>query len=184
MNFLKKIFKKKSDDKDKKENFTFVYDIAERITSNDSKVMKKIKLFINDPEEYEKSYSMRDVDVPDKFNNAVFYWLSMVDELEEGCYLFSADYKHELVDFLWGLEQLKNYSLIEKAVSECKLDKNGSVEAWISEINRALKSRFFVCMIDIDSDSYELIIASCEVYKKISEIAASKGFTIKKIRND
>lgn len=28
-----------------------------------------------------------------------------------------------------------------------------------------------ICMIDIDSDSYELIIASLDVYKKISAIA-------------
>lgn len=35
-----------------------------------------------------------------------------------------------------------------------------------------------ICMIDIDSDSYELIIASLEVYKKISAIAKNNGYSI------
>jgi len=33
-------------------------------------------------------------------------------------------------------------------------------------------------MIDIDSDSYELIIASLDVYKKISVIAKNNGYSI------
>lgn len=35
-----------------------------------------------------------------------------------------------------------------------------------------------ICMIDIDSDSYELIIANLDVYKKISAIAKNNGYSI------
>jgi hypothetical protein len=35
-----------------------------------------------------------------------------------------------------------------------------------------------ICMIEIDSDSYELIIVSLDVYKKISAIAKNNGYSI------
>mgnify|MGYP007127603965 CR=1 FL=1 len=45
-------------------------------------------------------------------------------------------------------------------------------------INTALGGRAYICMIDIDSDSYELIIVNADVYEKISHIAESNGHTI------
>ena len=36
-----------------------------------------------------------------------------------------------------------------------------------------------ICMIDIDSDSYELIITSRDTYNKISDIAENNGHSIK-----
>ena len=92
-------------------------------------------------------------------------WLSMVDLLDEEGYAFGIDYKCELEDFLWALKQLN-------------LNENEDVESWGEEINTALGGRAYICMIDIDSDSYELIIVNADVYEKISHIAESNGHTI------
>ena len=92
-------------------------------------------------------------------------WLSMVDLLDDE-------------DFLWALKQLKTYSLIDINLSSLNLNENEDVESWGEEINTALGGRAYICMIDIDSDSYELIIVNADVYEKISHIAESNGHTI------
>ena len=105
-------------------------------------------------------------------------WLSMVDLLDEECYAFGIDYKCELEDFLWALKQLKTYSLIDINLSSLNLNENEDVESWGEEINTALGGRAYICMIDIDSDSCELIIVNADVDEKISHIAESNGHTI------
>lgn len=101
----------------------------------------------------------------------------MIDELEENGYLFPCDYSEEVENILWGLSQLKNYGLIEKYADGFEADDDDDVETFVHKLNSALKDAC-ICMIDIDSDSYELIIASLDVYKKISAIAKNNGYSI------
>ncbi|MDE5649004.1 MAG: hypothetical protein K2I33_03775, partial [Oscillospiraceae bacterium] len=105
-------------------------------------------------------------------------WLGMVDLLDEESYTFGIDYKCELEDFLWALEQLKTYSLIDIDLSSLNLNENENVESWGKQINIALGGRAYICLIDIDSDSYEIIIVSSEVCEKISRIAHNNGHMI------
>lgn len=156
------------------QDFSYVSEIAGLITNNDTKIMKNISLLINNPEEYEKSWEMGGLKADDKD----FFWLCMVDELSEYGYLFSVDYKCELEDFLWALSQINNYSLIESVVSGLTLDETKTPDAWGEEINLALNGKAFACAIDIDSDSYELIIVPADVYEKISSIAEANGHSI------
>lgn len=172
MGLLDKLFGKEKDKPEK--DFSFIEEIAGLITSNDENVMNYIRLCINSPKEYEQQYEMRGLEnyKPD------FKWLCMRDELEEGKYLFSVDYNCGLEDFLWALSQIKSYSLIESTVSKLKLDESQDIEAWGEEINFALKDEAFLCMVDIDSDSYELIIVNHDVYEKIYSIAKNNGYSI------
>lgn len=102
-------------------------------------------------------------------------WLDMTEKLEEYGYAFSIDYKAELEDFLWSLEQLKSYSLIEACVSSLKLNPEMDIDAWGEEINLALSGKAYVCTIDTDSDSYGIIIVTEKILEKISSIAESHG---------
>ena len=101
----------------------------------------------------------------------------MIDELEENGYLFPCDYSEEVENILWGLSQLKNYSLIESYTDDFEADDDDDAEAFVHKLNSTLKGAC-ICMIDIDSDSYEIIIASLDVYKKISAIAKNNGYSI------
>lgn len=157
MGLFERLFKT---DKNEKKDLSYIYKITELITNNNSGIINALK------ENIMKSDSDDDC------------WLSMVDLLDEEGYAFGIDYKCELEDFLWALKQLKTYSLIDINLSSLNLIENEDVESWGEEINTALGGRAYICMIDIDSDSYELIIVNADVYEKISHIAESNGHTI------
>ncbi len=135
--------------------------------------MKHVHLCISNPTEYECQYEMRGIEKSDPN----FNWLCMIDELEESGYLFSADYKSEPEDILWGLSHLKSYHLIEKFIPEIDLTKIEDLAVLAQDLYTTVKDAF-VCTIDIDSDSYELIIVTHEVYEKISPIAENNGHSI------
>ena len=157
MGLFERLFKT---DKNEKKDLSYIYKITELITNNNSGIINALK------ENIMKSDSDDDC------------WLSMVDLLDEEGYAFGIDYKCELEDFLWALKQLKTYSLIDINLSSLNLNENEDVESWGEEINTALGGRAYICMIDIDSDSYELIIVNADVYEKVSHIAESNGHTI------
>ena len=150
MGLFERLFKT---DKNEKKDLSYIYKITELITNNNSGIINALK------ENIMKSDSDDDC------------WLSMVDLLDEEGYAFGIDYKCELEDFLWALKQLKTYSLIDINLSSLNLIENENVESWGEEINTALGGRAYICMIDIDSDSYELIIVNADVYEKISHFA-------------
>ena len=159
MGLFERLFKTDKNENEKKD-LSYIYKITELITNNNSGIINALK------ENIMKSDSDDDC------------WLSMVDLLDEEGYAFGIDYKCELEDFLWALKQLKTYSLIDINLSSLNLNENEDVESWGEEINTALGGRAYICMIDIDSDSYELIIVNSDVYEKISHIAESNGHTI------
>ena len=157
MGLFERLFKT---DKNEKKDLSYIYKITELITNNNSGIINALK------ENIMKSDSDDDC------------WLGMVDLLDEEGYAFGIDYKCELEDFLWALKQLKTYSLIDINLSSLNLIENENVESWGEEINTALGGRAYICMIDIDSDSYEMIIVNSDVYEKISHIAERNGHTI------
>lgn len=159
MGLFERLFKTDKNENEKKD-LSYIYKITELITNNNSGIINALK------ENIMKSDSDDDC------------WLVMVDLLDEEGYAFGIDYKCELEDFLWALKQLKTYSLIDINLSSLNLIENENVESWGEEINTALGGRAYICMIDIDSDSYELIIVNADVYEKISHIAESNGHTI------
>lgn len=164
-----------------KQDFSYVSEIAGLISGNNPGVMENVNACIEHPvsysHRYEDRYMERGIYVDDVDNNEIC-WIGMVDELSEYGYLFSVDYKCELEDFLWALSQINNYSLIESTVSGLTLDETQNVDTWGEEINAASGGRAYICIIDIDSDSYELIIVTADVYEKISSIAGANGHTI------
>ena len=173
MGIFSKLFGAKDNTSAVKE-YSFIADIAALITDNNSEVVSALRECANDPWAYaEKNtsrYLQRGVVVSDKEANDIddICWIGMIDELEENGYLFPCDYSEEVENIIWGLSQLKNYSLIESY---------DDAEAFVHKLNSTLKGAC-ICMIDIDSDSYELIIVSLDVYKKISAIAKNNGYSI------
>lgn len=168
MGFLSKLFKSEKNDAGNKHDFSYITEIAGLITENDSGFMKRLNDFL--------IYTQKECKEKDRDFE---YWSGMYDQLEEEGYLFSVDYKCELEDFLWALEQLKNYNLIDIDLSGLDLSEDADVEVWIREINAALNGKACIGVVDIDSDSYELIITTCETYRKISAVAENNGHLIK-----
>lgn len=144
-------------------------------------VLGNLKMALESPDKYfsenEWRYTERGM-VIGKTDRKTLYWLALVDETAEGGCLFEVDYKCELEEFLGALERLKNYSLIADDVGFLKLDEYEDIEAWDEEINLALGGRAFACFIDIDSDSYPLVIVSGDALEKICKLASDNGQSI------
>ncbi|MBQ8297778.1 MAG: hypothetical protein IJX77_08360 [Ruminococcus sp.] len=180
MGIFSRLFNARPTTEKSDQDLSYIAEITKLISDDDTEVMNKIALCIDDISNYAElnsgKYKERGIDI-NNCDNDTLGWICMIDKLEENGYLFSVDHNCEAVDLLWALSQIKTYDLIKDAVSELELDKSKDIEAWAEEINLAI-SGALVCMIDIDSDSYELIIVSHDVYDKISVIAQNKGHSI------
>lgn len=167
-----------------KRDFSYIIDIAALITNNDAEIISILRKCVDDPlgygRENSERYAERGIDISDETDINEICWIGMVNELAENGYLFTADFSEESDVVLWGLSQLKNYSLIEKCINDNVLDEReyDDVEDLARDISNN-SDTVCICMIDIDSDSYELIITSRNTYNKISDIAENNGHSIK-----
>lgn len=163
-----------------KGGYSHISEIAELLTDNET-VHANLKRALTEPDKYfsenEWRYAERGV-VVGKADRKTLYWLALVDELAEGGSVFEVDYKCELDVFTGALERLNNYALIENALSSVKLNENEDASAWGEKINLALGGKAFVCYIDIDSDSYPLVIVSGEALEKARKLAENGGQSI------
>ncbi len=164
-----------------KNDFSVILEIAELISSNNKAVSDRLKFCVERPEEYfsecSERYTERGIDVNNREKNTL-YWIGMVDELAEQGFLFSVDWNCELEDFLWAMEQIKTYPLISDEISSITFDENCDILEWGRRVNEAVgKAR--LCWVDIDSDSYELIIVTTEALEKIASLAPKTGYSVK-----
>lgn len=167
----------KKEGKSGKGGYSYILEIAKLLTDNET-VHANLKAALDNPDKYfsenEWRYAERGV-VVGKTDRKTLYWLALVDELAEGGCLFEVDYKCELEEFLGALERLSNYGLIESAVGSVKLDESNDIESWGEEVNLALGEKAFVCYIDIDSDSYPLVIVNGGAIDRLQELAGDNG---------
>ncbi|MCM1164642.1 MAG: hypothetical protein NC299_12745 [Lachnospiraceae bacterium] len=145
---------------------------AELISHSDPEVMKAVNAALSDPVKYlkttaerlsERGIELDDEDTLDDLDDDEILFLSMLDELEEHGFAFEFDWKCELGDFLWGLEQIKGYEAIADVLKTVKPDESKDIEAWGKQINAALGETACVCYIDINSDSYPITILNYEI---------------------
>lgn len=180
MGLFGNLFGKKEGGKGVKGGYSYILEIAGLLTDNEN-VHAKLKAALDNPEKYfsenEWRYAERGI-VVGKTDRKTLYWLALVDELAEGGSVFEVDHKCELDDIMGALERLNNYALIENALSSVKLNEDEDIEAWGEELNAALNERAFVCCIDIDSDSYPLVIADGGALDRLQELAANNGHKI------
>ncbi|MDE6727023.1 MAG: hypothetical protein K2J80_03665 [Oscillospiraceae bacterium] len=160
-----------------KGGYSYILEIARLITDNKS-VLANLKTLLETPDSYfadnAARYAERGMDVKTRSHKEL-YWIALADELSEGGCMFEVDWKCELEDFLWALEQLNDYDLVKSAVLSLELPEDGDVEVWGEELNAALDGKTFVCCIDIDSDSYPLMIVTAETLERIQKLAADNG---------
>lgn len=180
MGLFGSLFGKKDGGKIGKGGYSYILELARLLTDNET-VHANLKAALNDPDKYFSENEWRYVErgvVVGKTDRETLYWLALADELAEGGCVFEVDYKCELEEFLGALERLKNYSLIADDISLLKLDEDEYIEAWGEEINLALAERAFVCFLDIDSDSYPLVIVSGDALESVQKLASDNGRSI------
>lgn len=185
MGLLNKLFRSGKDggSPENGKDLSYISEIASAITSDNPEIMEKVRFLVGDTYGYVRAngsaYECIDTD---GYDTDVLCWIELISILGENGYLFASDYKCESEDFLWGLKQLKAYGTISDVVSRIELDEDEDVAVWCGIINKALNGRYCICGLDSDNDSYELIIADIEMYRKISGIAEKNGHSIKTVK--
>lgn len=161
----------------KREDCEDILKTAKAISGNDVEVVKQMEFALKEPVKYIKQYADRfdersieidSGDISDEMDSDELLLLAMVDELEEHGYEFELDWKCELEDFLWGLEQIKGYALIKDVIQTLDLSEDDDVEEWGKQINAALGGKAYIGYIDIDSDSYPVVIVASDELEKIT----------------
>lgn len=159
-----------------REDCADILETARGISQNDPEVVKAMGSALDNPKDYFKQNAERfaergidfgDESFADELDIDELLFLAMVDELEEHGFAFEFDYKCELADFLWGLEQLKTYELIKDVLPNVKLDESEDIEKWGAAINAALGEKAVVSYIDIDSDSYPVAIMTWDALQSV-----------------
>lgn len=159
-----------------KEEHEDILETARAISADDREVMGQLGLAVSQPRTYLKDnmerFDERGIDLeagedPDEYDADELLFIAMVDELEAHGYAVELDWKCELADFLWSLEQLKNYHLIADVIPTVTLDENKDIEVWGEALNAALGGKVHVCYIDIESDSYPITIVTDEAFAAI-----------------
>ncbi len=149
-----------------KGGFSYISEIAKLLTDNET-VHANLKFALDTPDKYfsenEWRYAERGF-VVGKTDRKTLYWLALVDELAEGGSVFEVDYKCELDEFRGALERLSNYGMIESVFSSLDLSEDGDIEVWGE--------------IDIDSDSYPLVIMDGGALDKLQRLAADNDHKI------
>lgn len=166
------------------EDFSYIIEIAGLISDNDCNIVKNLAECADDPFAYidKKQNRFLERGICDSPKGTIdaddICWIALIEELSDHGFLAEMDYKCDLDDFLFALEKLKKYSVIADSVQMINMHQSNDVETWIEAINLALNGRAFIGMIDIDSDSYCIIIVTSDVYEKISDIARMNGHKI------
>jgi hypothetical protein len=166
-------FKKKNVNVEKKVcDYNCYIDIARIITHDDKNVMDKIEKLINDPIMYFNNYRSlyEERGIIDSFNIDIVIWLGLVDCLIENNYACERDYKDELDDFVFFMNEM-NYDL---KIDKSGLNPDGFIPNWCSEIDNKIQvDNLCIGGIDIDSDSFVMFICDCNKLDYLSQIAKS-----------
>ena len=139
---------------------------------------------IDDPTGYyEKNKDMyEERSVTDGNDLNLIIWLGLVDIFIEKDLMVEMDYKVELIDFVYCINNIVSDDFLN--IEEEWFDSEEDISTWSAIVNEKWESLGYVlaCM-DIDSDSYCTFIAKTKEYDILTEEAAKTGHRIDSAQN-
>lgn len=154
-------------------------DLVKTITQNNESALEEMTRCLKEPEKFfdcnSEKYEDRDIDLDDfDLDESEFYWLSMVNILEDYGYLVEIDWKSSSDEFLPLLQEIaetKNYSVFADLPF---IDDELPTNEALSSLNNMLKSsgKLLICL-DIDSDCYDLTLIDEGEYQRLKQACAS-----------
>ena len=152
--------------------------IAEILSSNDRKIIKKLELILEDFYKYLKnnenfyyiSNNINSISQKEMINLKV---VAMVLLLNENGYICYLDWKCELEDFEMIIDVMKKIGIDENIYNFDKLNLNedDDIEVWSKEFNKILSEKdIFIGNINTNSDSYSIFPIFKENLEKLREL--------------
>ena len=156
-----------------------VAELARMISSGDEAVLRDITACTEDPAgwfaSHHERYEERSVDSPD--DPDLVQWLGLVDLLEEHGWVCDRDWKAELEDFLFFLQNLKGYQALQLTLDPDWFDEDEDIPAWCGILSEKWEG-VCVAAIDIDSDCYVLFPTAFPQLAQLQKLAEEIGHRI------
>ena len=154
---------------------------ARLISLGDEAVMRDVSACAEAPRDWfeanRERYEERGIDSTGDLDQV--QWLGLVDILEEHGWVCERDWKDELEDFLFFLQELKGYQALHLTLDESWLEPDGDIPGWCEILAKKWKEQGArVAAIDIDSDSYVLFPVPSVQLPTLQKLAGETGHNI------
>ena len=153
-------------------------EIARIISSGDEAVLCDITACIANPDNWfmahQDQYEERCIRSPD--NPELIQWLGLVDILEEHGWVCERDWKDELEDFSYFVQNLHGFQKLGLELDPDWLDEDEDISAWCGVLTEKWASLGVrIATIGIDSDSYVLFPATAPQFDELQRLAGEIG---------
>ena len=155
-----------------------VAEIARIISSGDEAVLRDITACTEDPASWftahQNRYEERGVDSVGDLD--LVQWLGLVDILEEHGWVCERDWKDELEDFSYFVQNLHGFQKLGLELDPDWLDEDEDIPAWCGILTEKWSAQGVrMAAIDIDSDSYVLFPVSSARFAGLQKLAEGIG---------
>lgn len=104
-------------------------------------------------------------------------WIGMVDILIEQGLAFEFDWKAELEDFIYGMQEINGNDVL--AMDEECFDEDGDITEWLKALHDPwMEQGYVIAGLDICSDSYCVMIVSEDIFDSLAAEAGRTGHRI------
>ena len=156
-----------------------VLEIAKLISSGDKAVLKDVSACTEDPigwfTAHQDRYGERCILSSD--DPELIQWLGLVDILEEHGWVCERDWKDELEDFSYFVQNLHGFQKLGLELDADWLDEDEDIPAWCGVLTEKWEG-VCVAAIDIDSDSYVLFPVASLQLAQLQKLAEEIGHCI------
>ena len=145
----------------------------------DEDTAERLNRCISDPRAYYKDHagSYAERSVPSDADDDTIIWIGMVDILIEQGIMFEFDWKAEREDFVYGMQEIIPDGAL--SIDEDCLEEEADITEWLKVLCREWSGQGFVTAgMDIDSDSYCVLIIAENVFHRLVEEAGRTGHRI------
>ena len=125
---------------------------------------------------HKQSFAERGIDTMSDlaaYDSGKIWLLGLVDILIKHDYACELDWKADIEEFVWAVEQLFIVRAMSLPVNSFGLFEDDDVELWLTELNKNWQTlNFCLLQVDINSDSYVLVPCLLHVLDKVMDTAA------------
>lgn len=156
-------------------------DIFKTICRGDENAVKEIDVCTSDPRGYaaKNAAQFAERGLSADTDTDTLMWIGCVDILIKNAYAAEFDFKCELEDFIYGLNELDTHAFGDMTFEEDGLDDEEDITVWADALDERLKERrSCIGGVDIDSDSYVVFLTEIETLERLKETANGIGHKI------
>ena len=161
--------------------------LAAELATEDPAVLAATALAIDDPQAYLDRYeetAERLDDRPEAADDQQLPWLALVDRLMGALRAVEIDWRADRDDIVWSLEQLADYAALPQAVRDdvARLSCSHAIECLVAIAALVATTDRRLVALDIDSDSYVVMLLDNPTYLQATLAAESLGYVLRDVR--